>query len=211
MENRPIKVAILGGGVASITTAFELSAPEHEGRYDVTVYQQGWRIGGKGASGRGPNGRIEEHGLHLWMGHYENAFKLMRECYAELGRDPRTQPMADWTDAFVPDPYVGLAEPGPDGEWKRLMAEFPPFPGLPGDPFTDTNPFSIPAYLTRAARLLYTLHGVGAHRRDRSESTDAAAWAVSRTRCRRPRQAPRSRVSPRGVASLLKPTDSSRP
>ena len=56
-------------------------------KFDITVYQPGWRLGGKGASGRGPGGRIEEHGLHVWLGFYENAFKLLRECYAELGRD----------------------------------------------------------------------------------------------------------------------------
>ncbi|HVR29912.1 MAG TPA: NAD(P)-binding protein [Thermoanaerobaculia bacterium] len=48
------KVAILGGGVGAMTAAFELPHP-HNPRareYDVTVYQMGWRLGGKGASGR---------------------------------------------------------------------------------------------------------------------------------------------------------------
>ena len=85
-----VRVAIVGGGCAAMTTAFELTRPEHAGRYDVTVYQMGYRLGGKGASGRGVAQRIEEHGLHLWMGFYENAFALMRACYAELGRDPAT-------------------------------------------------------------------------------------------------------------------------
>ena len=87
-----IKVAVVGGGCAALTAAFELTRPVHRGRYEVTVYQQGWRLGGKGASGRGPSGRIEEHGLHLWMGWYENAFRLMRQCYEELDRDPRAMP-----------------------------------------------------------------------------------------------------------------------
>ncbi len=81
---RPIRVAIVGGGCAAMTAAFELTRPELASRYEVTVYQMGWRLGGKGASGRGPHRRIEEHGLHLWMGYYENAFRLMRECYSEL-------------------------------------------------------------------------------------------------------------------------------
>ena len=47
------KVAVLGGGVGGMTAAFELTAtPELRERFDVTVYQLGWRIGGKGASGR---------------------------------------------------------------------------------------------------------------------------------------------------------------
>src|SRR5258706_10195304 len=87
-DDGPTKVAIIGGGCAGLTTAFELTRPELDGRYAVTVYQMGWRLGGKGASGRGPCGRIEEHGLHLWMGYYENAFRLMREGYEEMNRDP---------------------------------------------------------------------------------------------------------------------------
>src|SRR5688500_17993830 len=97
----PIQVAIVGGGCAGIAAAFELTRPQLQGKYAVTVYQLGWRLGGKGASGRGEADRIEEHGLHLWMGFYENAFRLMRECYAELGRDRATHRIADWQDAFV--------------------------------------------------------------------------------------------------------------
>src|SRR5437016_4040129 len=100
-----------------MSAAFELTRPEQHGRYEVTVYQVGWRLGGKGASGRGPAGRIEEHGLHLWMGFYENAFRLMRECYAELKRDPVRCPIADWQDAFVPAPFAGVTDRTPDGQW----------------------------------------------------------------------------------------------
>ena len=96
----PVRVAVIGSGCASVAAAFELTRPEHGGRYQVTIYQTGWRMGGKGASGRGPAGRIEEHGLHVWLGFYENAFRLLRECYAELGRDPASHPCADWRDAF---------------------------------------------------------------------------------------------------------------
>ena len=71
-RNEPIKVAIVGGGCAAMATAFELSGAEHAGRYEITVYQQGWRLGGKGASGRGPAGRIEEHGLHLFLAYVNN-------------------------------------------------------------------------------------------------------------------------------------------
>ncbi len=47
------RVAVLGGGVAAMTAAFELSRTEElRQKYDVTVYQMGWRLGGKGASGR---------------------------------------------------------------------------------------------------------------------------------------------------------------
>ncbi|MBK7974194.1 MAG: NAD(P)-binding protein [Deltaproteobacteria bacterium] len=113
MGSKPIRVAVVGGGCAALTTAFELTQPRHQGRYEVTVYQVGWRLGGKGASGRGPSARIEEHGLHLWMGFYENAFRLMRDCYEELGRDPASCPLATWQDAFKPAPLVGIADHTP--------------------------------------------------------------------------------------------------
>jgi len=145
----PIRVAILGGGCAGITAAFELTRPEHRGRFAVTVYQQGWRLGGKGASGRGAHNRIEEHGLHVWMGFYENAFRLLRECYAELGRD--------WRGAFFPAPWIGITEEREDGGWEDWTALFPPMPGLPGDPLSAENPFSVSGYLVHSMRLLATL------------------------------------------------------
>src|SRR6185503_9664598 len=80
------RAAVLGGGLGSLTTAFELSSRG----YDVTVYQLGWRLGGQGASGRNLDafGRIEEHGLHIWFGFYHNAFRMMDLVYQELGRPP---------------------------------------------------------------------------------------------------------------------------
>jgi uncharacterized protein with NAD-binding domain and iron-sulfur cluster len=152
-----IKVAIVGGGCAGMTAAFELTRPEHQGRYQVTVYQVGWRLGGKGASGRGAAGRIEEHGLHLWMGFYDNAFGLMRDCYAELGRDPQRCPIADWRDAFVPAPFVGVADRNADGTWVPWMAHLPPTSGLPGDPYPAGARWTVVDYLGRAAMLVRTL------------------------------------------------------
>ncbi len=99
-----IKVAILGGGVGGITTAFALtSTPELREQYEVTVYQRGWRLGGKGASGRNAamGQRIEEHGLHVWFGFYDNAFRLIDDCYTELDR-PTTHPLHSRATAFTP-------------------------------------------------------------------------------------------------------------
>ncbi|HVW25018.1 MAG TPA: NAD(P)-binding protein [Polyangiaceae bacterium] len=115
----PIKVAVLGGGAASLTTAFELTSPEHSGKYEVTVYQMGFRLGGKGASGRNAaeHDRIEEHGLHLWMGFYDNAFRLMQKAYGELGRT--SGPLKTWRDAFKQHDDVVLMEPvaGKNMQW----------------------------------------------------------------------------------------------
>lgn len=46
-------IVIIGGGMSALTAAFELtSLPEWQRRYDITLYQMGHRLGGKGASGR---------------------------------------------------------------------------------------------------------------------------------------------------------------
>jgi uncharacterized protein with NAD-binding domain and iron-sulfur cluster len=153
----PTKVAIVGGGCAGLTAAFELTRPEHEGRFAVTVYQQGWRLGGKGASGRGASGRIEEHGLHLWMGWYENAFRIIRECYRELDRDPSRCRIATWDDAFKPDPFTGAMEQAADGSWRCWRAELPAAPGSPGAPGNVSERLTVADYMVRAAALLRTL------------------------------------------------------
>ena len=91
------KIAIVGGGMAGLAAAWQLSRPGGD-RPEVTVYERGSRLGGKGASSRGPNGRIEEHGLHVWLGFYDNAFRLLRACYEELDRAA--------TDPGLSDPDV---------------------------------------------------------------------------------------------------------
>ena len=85
---RKKKLAILGGGIGSLVTAWQLtSQPNWKEIYEsVTIYQTGWRLGGKCASGRGPNGRIEEHGLHIWFGFYDNSFDVIQSAYAMLDR-----------------------------------------------------------------------------------------------------------------------------
>ena len=47
------KIAILGGGIGALATAAEITSdPGWQDNYDITIYQLGWRLGGKGASGR---------------------------------------------------------------------------------------------------------------------------------------------------------------
>ena len=127
------RIAILGGGMASLSAALELtSTPDWSSRYEITVYQMGWRLGGKGASSRNPaaNGRIEEHGLHVWFGCYDHAFRLLRGCYEELRR-PAGSPFATLEEAFHPQnetPYFEYV----DGAWTVWPLWFPPGPDRPG-------------------------------------------------------------------------------
>jgi uncharacterized protein with NAD-binding domain and iron-sulfur cluster len=85
------KIAVLGGGMGSLSAVFWLtSQPGWQDRFDITVYQLGWRLGGKGASGRSRDAfdRSEEHGYHVLLGFYDNVFTTMTACYRELGREP---------------------------------------------------------------------------------------------------------------------------
>ena len=122
--------------MAGLTAAWELSRPGWRDRFDsITVYQRGWVLGGKGASTRDDQGRILEHGLHVWLGYYDNAFRVVRECYAELDR-PRTDPacpIQTWRDAFEPAPEVGVFEHGARGAvpW---VARFGTNDLVPGEP-----------------------------------------------------------------------------
>src|SRR5262249_43921951 len=81
------KIAVLGGGIGALAAVWNITnEPGWHEKYAITVYQVGWRLGGKCASGRNREiaARIEEHGLHIFLGFYENAFRLVRQCYAEL-------------------------------------------------------------------------------------------------------------------------------
>src|SRR3954447_13731078 len=145
------KVVILGGGVAGMTAAMELSRPGWEQRYEsITLYQYGWRLGGKGASGRGVNERIEEHGLHIWLGFYDNAFRLLRDCYDELGRDPDTVPIHSIETAFERASLFIVQEPRGQ-EWVPWMAQFPETGETPG--VNPTEPPSLWELMLRALRL----------------------------------------------------------
>jgi uncharacterized protein with NAD-binding domain and iron-sulfur cluster len=133
---RPKKIAILGGGMASLAAALELtSARDWRSHYDITVYQKGWRLGGKGASGRGEFDRIEEHGLHLWFGFYENAFRIIRQVYRQnaVSRPPGT-PLREWDEAFKPHDFVAITDTADAGaHWEVWGFHFPRRPGHPGD------------------------------------------------------------------------------
>ena len=137
------KVAVLGGGCGAMATAYELSrTPQLRQKYEITVYQLGWRLGGKGASGRdsrpGYGQRIQEHGLHVWAGFYENAFRMMRECFDALDRPAGTplsvcyDPDRPGDSAFLPHNCVTVEE-RIDGGWQHWVVELPETDGVPGD------------------------------------------------------------------------------
>jgi uncharacterized protein with NAD-binding domain and iron-sulfur cluster len=130
--NKKKKLAILGGGIGSLVTAWHLtSQPNWKEIYEsITIYQTGWRLGGKCASGRGPNGRIEEHGLHIWFGFYDNSFDVIQNAYAMLDR-PAGSPLATWSDAFKKHSYLVFAQQF-KGQWHPWGFDFPIDDRVPG-------------------------------------------------------------------------------
>lgn len=163
------RVAILGGGAAGVSAAFELSSGEWRSRYEsISVYQYGHRLGGKGASGRGQHDRIEEHGLHIWLGFYENAFRLMRECYDELGDQAANHTRGSGhigddqrairtvEDAFERSSLFIMQEPRGDG-WLPWFADFPETSEMPGSDDAADHPIpSLFDLVKRALRLSLT-------------------------------------------------------
>src|SRR5215475_1918416 len=112
MGKGKIRVAILGGGVGAMTAAFALTEIDPDGEiYEITVHQLGWRLGGKCASGRNRDhdGRIEEHGLHIWAGFYENAFTVLRCLLNALSQVPG-QPVVTIDDAFKRQDQIFFAQ-----------------------------------------------------------------------------------------------------
>ncbi|RAV17247.1 amine oxidase [Mycolicibacterium sp. GF69] len=142
--------------MAGLSAAWRLSEPGWRDRFDaITVYQRGWRLGGKAASSRGPHGRIEEHGLHIWLGSYENAFGLLRECYTELDRattDPGA-PIQAWDQALIPADNLGLADRWGD-DWLTWLGTFTRNEELPGEPHSTGREITAVGFLRRAAQLL---------------------------------------------------------
>ncbi len=146
--------------MAGLVTAWELTRGDWRERLSsVTVYQRGWRLGGKGASSRGPFDRIEEHGLHVLLGYYDATFRVLREVYEELDR-PHTDPgcpLATWQDALVPSGDVGLADW--DGQqWGHFVTRFSVADTVPGEPGAEDRPLQPFEVVARSVQLLWDFH-----------------------------------------------------
>lgn len=128
---QPKRVAILGGGMAALTAAYEITNTKD---VEVTVHTLGWRLGGKCASSRGDHERIEEHGIHGFLGSYYNANGLLAAVYRELARPP-SAPLATFDAAMVGMNSLQMYSNNGDPA-TRFNAVFPPntlFPD-PADP-----------------------------------------------------------------------------
>lgn len=169
--------------MAAMTTALELSArPDWQRHYDLTIYQVGHRLGGKGASGRNQRkgDRIEEHGLHLFYGFYDNAFAAMRRVYAELAR-PAGAPLATLEDAFHPHSLVVFEEQRA-GAWQHQPLLFPRNDEQPGSGAPTPSPAELIPIMLRFLLALYdeqpTLQALAARWRGDTTTSDPGPRAA---------------------------------
>lgn len=155
----PQRIVVLGGGMASLVTAFELTrTPELRRRHQVTVIQHGHLLGGKGASAvnLALSRRVEEHGLHVLYGFYENVFRVLRECYDELGRAPGT-PLATWQEAVASQDVILLPQNDSETcEWWPLLC--PPNAEVPGDGGDLVDPWRYVVRVLEYAALVLGVH-----------------------------------------------------
>lgn len=124
MQGDKKQVAILGGGIGGLTAAWEL---QKAGGYEVTVYQMGWRLGGKCATGRdASNGyRLEEHGIHGFLGSYYNALEMLNEVFDVLAALPENPGfLTSIDDAFELQNAVAMWDFNRSG-WEHWSLELP--------------------------------------------------------------------------------------
>ena len=145
------RIIIVGGGLAGLSTAYQLSlTAELREQYHVTVYQLGWRLGGKCASGRDAQGRNIEHGLHIWFGHYLNAFQMLEEVYRHWSQKGSNVALKA---LILPQDYTPIGDGAKPGVYD---VNFPILKGsMPGAAPVD---LSIANCLSHAMRLLIDFH-----------------------------------------------------
>jgi uncharacterized protein with NAD-binding domain and iron-sulfur cluster len=126
------RVVILGGGASGLAAAFGLTATkELREQYDITVYQAGWRAGGKCATGRaGPMHRIEQNGTHYLFGCYDNCFDIAKRSYDELALEGDFG-FGRYEDAFLPRDLLVFKQFF-RGRWTTWPIEFPTNTTEPG-------------------------------------------------------------------------------
>ena len=157
MDER-LRVAVIGGGCASMAAVWELSKPEHDGRYEITVYQEGWRLGGKGASGRGKvgahRGTRPPHLAGLLRQRLPHDARMHGRT-GGLARGVAVRRLARGMDSRRPTSACSPPPRRVAGSGGARTSR--PARDLPGDPMSRDEILSLPLYLSRAFDLLRTV------------------------------------------------------
>jgi uncharacterized protein with NAD-binding domain and iron-sulfur cluster len=156
MSDLKKRIVVLGAGPAGLAAAFGLSDnAEQRAKYDVTVYQMGWRAGGKCSTGRAhPELRVEQNGTHYLFGCYDACFDIAKRSFDELGSLGITE-FGTYEEAFLPRNLLVFTHRF-RGEWHPWPIRFPPNRTIPGTrdgtlPFLD--------YVSMALGLIVELVG----------------------------------------------------
>ncbi|MBI1212610.1 MAG: NAD(P)-binding protein [Alphaproteobacteria bacterium] len=142
-KSKKTRVFVLGGGPAALSAVFGLtSSPGWRDRFEITLLQMGWRLGGKCASSRDPNHgyRNYEHGFHILGGFYHNSLRLLRDCYAEWKSPPNGKPFPDC--ALTPHNLVHLMQRR-GGRWEHVCVPFPDRNGQFGEGEIALTPYEM--------------------------------------------------------------------
>jgi uncharacterized protein with NAD-binding domain and iron-sulfur cluster len=177
---RPSKrhVAILGSGPAGLAAAFALSRTKAlRALYDVTIYQAGWRAGGKSATGRAMNKgwRIEQNGSHYLFGCYGNSFAMVHEAY-EVLRKHRDAGFGTYREQFVPRTLI-VAKNVDDPPWSIYIPETLEWPHE-GTLFPRPSHYALMGFQWAGFFFFWTILRVG----DKTKAAPRAA-AVMMTLC----------------------------
>lgn len=101
------RVLIVGGGIAGLATALELSGSRRaRERMRVTVIDADARFGGKLATLTRSHGRIEEHGVHLLQGWYHTTLRLFQRVLEDSGQTLEDA-LSPLHGMYMADPEVG--------------------------------------------------------------------------------------------------------
>lgn len=148
------KVAILGAGPAGLAAAFGLSAtPELRAQYDVTLYQVGWRAGGKCSSGRGGDeNRVEQNGTHYLFGCYDNTLELGKRAYDALAKTGNKD-FGTYKTSLLPRDLLALKHFF-RGKWQMWTM---PLPANEAEPGSSGDFLKPGAYLMMAFQWLISL------------------------------------------------------
>jgi len=131
------RIAIVGAGPAGLSTAAHLTDPGlnpgWEDRYEIDVYQMGWRVGGKGATGRNPdaNDRLQEHGIHVFGNMYFNSFAMVRSAYEHVEWDEHDK-YRTIESAFRPSTFTYNLDYW-NQRWHEAAGKFPFNDAVPWD------------------------------------------------------------------------------
>lgn len=114
---RKKSVLIVGGGIAGLTVAHELS--RHRDQFDITVCEQNPVLGGKARSERTPDHRPTEHAMRVLLASYTCLYRVMEEV-KDAGGAPLMSHLEYPRFAFRNGPFEYAMSAGYSGFFRYL-------------------------------------------------------------------------------------------